>query len=145
MTTPDIEIHTFIKTTPNALWSALTDPEQLETFHYSGMKVEALKEGGQQLRRPDDGSPFIRERLISSADNRRLELTFEPVWAKAPDPLSTIVFEITPEPEACKLTFKQYNCLSFGIGDNWDRFLASLKSYLETGRGLRLPAQAARD
>ena len=145
MQTPDIEIHTFIKTTPTALWSALTEPDRLETFHYSGMKVEALEEGGHQLRRPDDGSPFIRERLVSAVPESRLELTFEPVWAKAPDLVSTIVFEVTPEPEACKLTFKQYNCSTFGIGDNWDRFLASLKSYLETGQGLRLPVPAARD
>lgn len=107
------------------------------------MQVVALPEGGHELRRPDDGSTFIREALIAQEEGHKLELSFEPAWADVPEAHSTVTIEITQEENACKVTLTQSNCAAMGIGDNWDRFLASMKSYLETGSGLRIPPPSA--
>jgi uncharacterized protein YndB with AHSA1/START domain len=133
----DIGNTTFIGAPKAKVWDALTEPRHLEAFHYSGMKVVALPTGGHQLRHPDTGDAFITEALVDKTEGERLKLTFDPVWA--PGLNSTIEWELSEEPEATKVVFRQSNCAEMGIGDNWDRFMGSLKSYLETGKGLKLP------
>lgn len=133
----DIVITTFVGAPKNKVWDALTKAEEIEAYHYSGMKVVALPEGGHQLQKPETSEPFITEALVSKVEGERVELRFDPVFAPGFD--STVSWELTGEGAATKVVFRQTNCSEMGIGDNWDRFMASMKSYVETGKGLRLP------
>lgn len=138
----DIRAVSFMRAGRDAVWDALTNPDTITAFHPTGMVAAALPEGGHELKRPDDGATFIREAMVAQETGKRLELTFEPVWAAPPEGGSTVAFEIDDEAECCRVTVTQTNCATFGIGDNWDRFLASMKSHLETGTGLRIPPAA---
>ncbi|MEL6206367.1 MAG: SRPBCC domain-containing protein [Pseudomonadota bacterium] len=139
----DFETFCFVAAPVDQVWDALTKPEQIEAYHPAGMRVQALPEGGQELKRPDDGTTFIREALVASDPGKRLDLTFEPVWVDPPATLSRVVFELTAEETATKVHLTQTDCASFGIGDNWDRFLSSMKSWLETGKSLQAAPKAA--
>lgn len=139
MTTIDVQSVTFVRATKDAVWDALTNPATIQAYHPAGMQVASLPEGGHEIQRPKDGETFIREPLVSKDEGHRLELGFEPAWVPNADGSSRVVFELSSEDEACKVTLTQTNCAAFGIGDNWDRFLSSLKSHLETGHGLHIP------
>ncbi|MEL6171916.1 MAG: SRPBCC domain-containing protein [Pseudomonadota bacterium] len=139
---PDIHIQTFIRATPEAIWEALTDASALEAHHFNKVKVAGLDGGGYALL-DGEGNPFIIERILSEDHEKRLELSFKPSWTDVPGDGSKTVFEITQEPRSCKLVFEHFNCANIGIGDNWHRFTASLKSYLETGERLYLPQSSA--
>lgn len=139
----DLQIHTFIRAPREAVWAAITEADRLAAFHPAGMQAKALPDGGIALHRPDDGSVFIREPLLSQEVGARLELGFEPAWAEVPGG-SKVVIELSDDALGTKVTLSQTNCAALGIGDNWDRFLASLKSWLETGKSLyRAPESAA--
>lgn len=141
MTTIDVRSVTFVRAAKDAVWDALTNPETIEQFHPTGMRVVALPEGGHELKSPADGASFIREPLVAQDKGHRIELGFEPVWTES-DGSSRVVFTLTSEENATKVELTQTNCASFGIGDNWDRFMSSMKSFLETGSGLHIPPRA---
>ena len=139
MTSIDVQSVTFVRASKEAVWEALTNPETIQAFHPAGMQIASLPEGGHEIKSPKSGETFIREPLLSKEDGNRLELGFEPSWAPDVDDSSRVVFKLSAEDEACKVTLTQTNCAAFGIGDNWDRFLSSMKSHLETGQGLHIP------
>jgi len=132
-----ITVTTFINASVEKIWAALTRPEHVIQYHYSGMSVEPLPHGGYELRKPGQERTFIRAPLVFKIDNKQLVLRFEP--AGAMDNESQVEWKIEREFDATKVILRHYNCDDLGIGDDWDRFMNSLKSYLETGRGLRLP------
>ncbi|MEM8776973.1 MAG: SRPBCC domain-containing protein [Pseudomonadota bacterium] len=139
----DFETFCFVAAPVDRVWDALTKADQIEAYHPAGMHVQALPEGGQELKRPEDGTTFIREALVASDQGKRLELTFEPVWVDPPATPSKVVFELSSEGTTTKVHLTQTDCASFGIGDNWDRFLSSMKSWLETGQSLQTTPKAA--
>ena len=134
----DLKTHTFIRAPRADVWAAVTDA----AFHPTGMQVKPLETGGYALHRTDDGSLFIREPVLSQVEGERLELGFEPAWAEIPEG-STVIVELSDDPLGTKVTLSQTHCADLGIGDNWDRFLASMKSWLETGEGLHRTATKA--
>lgn len=139
MTSVDVKSVTFIRASKKAVWDALTNPATLQAFHPAGMQIASLPERGHEIQNPQSGETFIREPLVSEKEGEKLELGFEPSWAPDADRSSRVVFELSAEDEVCKVILTQTNCAAFGIGDNWDRFLSSMKSYLETGKGLLIP------
>ena len=139
MTSIDVQSVTFVRASKEAVWDALTNPETIQAFHPAGMQIASLPEGGHAIKNPESGEIVIREPLVPMENGDRLELGFEPSWAPDASDNSRVVFELSSEDEACKVTLTQTNCAAFGIGDNWDRFLSSMKSHLETGRGLHIP------
>ncbi|WP_299790629.1 SRPBCC domain-containing protein [uncultured Marivita sp.] len=138
----DLKIHTFIRASRADVWAALTDAASVAAFHPTAMQVKPLETGGYALHRPDDGSLFIREPVLSQVEGERLELGFEPAWVETPEG-STVIVELSDDPLGTKVTLSQTRCADLGIGDNRDRFLASMKSWLETGEGLHRAATEA--
>lgn len=139
----DLKTHTFIRASRADVWAALTDAARVAEFHPTGMQVRPLETGGYALHRPDDDSLFIREPVLSQVEAERLKPGFEPAWAEIPEG-STVVVELRDDPLGTKITLSQTHCAELGIDDNWDRFLGSMKSWLETGEGLhRATTEAA--
>ncbi|NLU70870.1 metalloregulator ArsR/SmtB family transcription factor [Streptomyces sp. HNM0574] len=160
MTSNDAFVYmTYIRTTPERLWQALTDPAF--TRRYWGVALETdwavgsamvWEEGGdgaQSRSRTEDPGQVVLE----AEPGRRLAYTwhtFTPEWAAsvgvdeetrarlAAERRSKVTFDLEPLGEMVKLTvvhddFEPDSTLRGMIGEGWPALLASLKTLLETG------------
>jgi uncharacterized protein YndB with AHSA1/START domain/DNA-binding transcriptional ArsR family regulator len=163
MTAPEFVYTTYISTTPERLWQALTDPAL--TSRYWGCSFESdwlegspytLEQSGFRVAHPD-------QRVLVSDPPRRLAYTwhtFSPEWGEvvgrevgisqedvarmAAEPRSKVSFEIEPVEDGVRLTvvhdgFEPGSTVFGGISQGWPRVLSGLKTLLETGR---VPAAA---
>jgi uncharacterized protein YndB with AHSA1/START domain/DNA-binding transcriptional ArsR family regulator len=159
MGNPEFVYTTYINTTPELLWQALTDPAftsrywgaQLISDWQVGSKV-TWDEGGVRIADP--------EQLVLEAEpGKRLSYTwhtFTPEFAEAhgfdreqldkwaSERRSKVTFDIEPHGELVKLTvvhddFDPGSSVLDGIQHGWPAILASLKTLLETGEPLPRP------
>ena len=137
---PDLVAQTFIRCDQDALWDALMQADAQAAYNYTAGSVTRAA-NALIYRFPDDREMLVcRETHVEP--KTRIEATFEPKWA--PDiPPSRIVYLITPEGDHCKLTVEHYGLTAEveGIRDGWDRTLAGLKSWLETGEAVRFSSE----
>lgn len=140
-TQPDFMTQTFIRCTHDALWDALTKPDQMAAYHFACNAAEGSAEKGETIRFiRDDGSTMLSQRVTGVTPKSKLELTFEPNFSEAPSPASRMVYLIEPQGETCKLTIEHYDIPAGqdGVREGWARIAASLKSWLETGTPIKL-------
>jgi len=137
---PDFVMSTYIRCTQDALWDALTDPEQIGAYHFLASHCE-LKGNQLVYYTPDDSKMLICTHT-EETPKTRIDSTFEPYWEGPDMAQSRFVYLLVPEGTHCKLTLEHYNIPAGqeGIADGWTRFLAGLKTYLETGTGIRFNA-----
>ena len=139
MAKPDYVMQTYIRCTPDALWDALTDPEEIKKYHFITDHIR--KDGDTTVFDFAPGAPMLRCRDIRLDPKTRIEQTFEGLWEDAGPP-SRFVYLLREEGEVCSLTLEHYD-LAFpvihgeGVADGWARMLAGLKTYLETGATVR--------
>lgn len=139
---PDFVLNTYIRCTQDALWEALTDPDQMARYHFLASRVE--REGGIA-----DGTHryYAGDRQVFTGRTLRLdpktliEATFELTGEGMPPPSRT-VFRIVPEGAACKLVVEHYDLANPVVpgeatADGWMRWASALKTYLETGEAER--------
>ena len=142
---------TLIKTTPEKLWTALTDPEFMRHY-WCGVQLESdWKTGSQWKMRRDDGSITDEGTVIKSEPPRLLSYSFHHlhVDSKHEKP-SRVTFDIEPlgnksdlQGPAVKLTvthdeFQQDSTVYPKISGGWPVILSGLKTLLETGHSLEL-------
>jgi uncharacterized protein YndB with AHSA1/START domain len=147
---------TYIKTSPERLWQALTEPAF--TCRYWGVAFQTdwrvgspvvWVENGVKIEHPD-------QVVLESDPHRRLAYTwhtFAPDWAEshgfdaelsgrlASEPRSKVTFDLEPVGELVKLTVVHDGLASGGtviemIREGWPHLLSSLKTLLETGEPL---------
>ena len=135
----------YIRTTPERLWQAITDPGFTERYFFQ-TRVEANWASGERLRYFErDGSLVVEGEVIAAEPPRRLVTT----WAfrhdpeVASDPPSRVTWEIEPLGDTCKLTlvhddFPSENATFRSVVQGWPLVLSSLKSLLETGQALHI-------
>jgi uncharacterized protein YndB with AHSA1/START domain/DNA-binding transcriptional ArsR family regulator len=135
----------YIRTTPQRLWQAITDPGFTERYFFQ-TRVDATWERGGPLRYlTTDGHPVVEGDVIEADPPHRLVTT----WAfrqdpqLADDPPSRVTWEIEPVGETCRLTlihddFPSENATFHNVVRGWPLVLSSLKSLLETGQPLRV-------
>ena len=142
VTKPDLVAQTFIRCTQDALWDALTQAEAHSAFNYTTDTVE--RDGNSLIFRLPDNSEMLVCRETRLTPKTRIDSTFEPKWAPG-IPESRIVYLIEPEGDHCRLTVEHYDLASEieGIQDGWDRTLAGLKSWLETGETVKFASPQA--
>ncbi len=143
----------YIRTTPERLWQALTDPAF--TRRYWGTTIESDWRPGSAMTWHQDGAVISDpEQVVLEAEpGRRLSYswhTFTPEFAQAvgldektrtelaAERRSKVTFEIEPVGETVKLTvvhdgFDPGSTLRTMIGQGWPELLSSLKTLLETG------------
>jgi uncharacterized protein YndB with AHSA1/START domain/DNA-binding transcriptional ArsR family regulator len=153
MTGNDFVYTTYIKTTPERLWQALTDPAFTE--RYWGLALESDWQVGSAMTWRQHGVTIEDpEQVVLESDPfRRLSYTWHTVtpefaksvgWsddalaAAAAEPRSTATFEIEQAGEMVKLTvvhsgFEPGSTLRERIREGWPALLSSLKTLLETG------------
>ncbi|RAY11281.1 ArsR family transcriptional regulator [Actinomadura craniellae] len=146
---------TYIKTTPEKLWRALTDPAFIARY-FENTGPESDWQVGSPVRwkmDPDGEFQDLDQVVLESEPHRRLSYTwhnYQPEmmemfgWSEeqfaelVKERRSKVTFEIEPAGPAVKLTvvhddFEPDSEMLRGIGGGWPAILSNLKSVLETG------------
>lgn len=135
---------TYIRTTPERLWEAITDGSMTQQF-FHGTTVESDWEVGSPVYyRVENGEVGVTGEVLECDPPRRLVTTwhFSRMPQAADESPSRVTWEIEPETaDVCRLTlihddFDGETYTYESVGGGWPKVLDSLKSLLETGRGL---------
>ena len=152
---------TFIKTTPEKLWEALTNGD-FSVKYWMGFRIELeLKAGGNMRILPPKGMEEHGDhagKVLACEPYRKLTYTFGPkdtleVAKKRVSP-SRVTYEITPMGKLVKLRVIHENLLpedvnkdpgTFkGINNGWPAVMSSLKSLLETGEAISFTSDCSK-
>ena len=159
---------TYIRTTPEALWRALTDPAFTMRYWGAGLRSDWTP-GAPVLWQSAPGEPFrdLEQRVLESQPYRRLSYTwhnYQPEHARhfgwsaeqlarlQQEPRSKVTFELEPMGDVVKLTlthddFVPDSEMRRAVSGGWPEILSSLKSLLEVGEPLvaaeSLPSEPA--
>ena len=140
--TPFIYV-TYIATTPAKVWAALTETE-LTRQYWGNENISDWKPGSPWEHRSakEAGKVMITGEVLESKPPNRLALTWvDPALAHDRANHARVVFEIEAVGEMVRLTvthdrFRPGSQVREKVSNGWPRVLASLKSFLETGRPL---------
>ena len=143
MEKPKLVYETFIRTTPKKLWTAITKPEFTRQYWAGVENVSDWKKGSkwEHIGGDKQREVWITGKVLESNPPKRLALS----WAD-PDDLadkSRVTFEIEPMGDMVCLTvthgnFKAGSPMVAKVSWGWPRVLSSMKSFLETGKGLSI-------
>jgi uncharacterized protein YndB with AHSA1/START domain len=133
---------TYIRTTPEKLWDALTRPEFTKQFWFGSYQEADWKPGSSWKLISRDGRVTDSGEVIEVDPPRRLVLKWQNEFRpelKA-EGYTRCTFAIERQREMVKLTVTHEadrpHKLIEGVSIGWPRVLSSLKSLLETGEGL---------
>jgi uncharacterized protein YndB with AHSA1/START domain len=134
----------YIKTTPERLWEAITDPKMRAKYSF-GVETDSEWTEGSSYRGSVPGVIDISEGENLEVDPpHRLVQTFTALWSdevKAEGP-SRVTWEIEPVGTSCRLTVthdqlaENANSELYG---GWMMILSGLKTLLETGETIDTP------
>jgi uncharacterized protein YndB with AHSA1/START domain len=143
MTRPVFVYVTYIKTTPDKLWQALTDGEFTRRY-WGGRRIQSEWQVGSSVRhmREDGGIDWEGE-VLQAEPPRLLSYTFHMQISERHrgDLPSRVTFELQPMGSVVKLTLThddfEPNSATFETTlHGWPAILSSLKSLLESGSPL---------
>jgi uncharacterized protein YndB with AHSA1/START domain/DNA-binding transcriptional ArsR family regulator len=156
MSSAEFVYTTYIRTTPEALWRALTDPAF--TIRYWGMSFDTDWKAGSPMVWLQDGTKIVdpEQVVLESDPYRRLSYTWHtltPEWAEqvgisadyvaraSAQPRSTVTFDLEPDGALVKLTvvhdgIDPDSVVLGSVRHGWPSIVSSLKSLLETGEPL---------
>jgi uncharacterized protein YndB with AHSA1/START domain len=148
----DIEVETmekvfeiYIKTTPEQLWEAITDPALRAKYSFGVDIASDWTEGSSYKAEAAGGSVDISEGTNLVVDPpRKLVQTFTALWGDdvEAEGTSRVTWDITPVGDSCQLTVT-HDELPEGANDQiyggWPMILSGLKTLLETGELLDTP------
>jgi uncharacterized protein YndB with AHSA1/START domain len=135
----------FIKTSPERLWEAITDPEMRAKYSF-GVRTESEWTPGSTYKA---SVPEVIE--IAEGENvevdapRRLVQTFTALWSDdvKSEGASRVTWEIEPVgDDSCRLTVTHDQLKPGANGElygGWPQILSGLKTLLETGEQLTTP------
>jgi uncharacterized protein YndB with AHSA1/START domain/DNA-binding transcriptional ArsR family regulator len=134
----------FIKTTPERLWEAITDPEQRKKYSF-GVETRSDWVPGSEYRSGIPGVVDIAAGVNIEVDPPRLLVqTFEALWSDEVKAQGNtrVTWEIEPVGSSCRLTVI-HDKLPPGANPElyggWPMILSGLKTLLETGQLLDTP------
>ena len=135
----------YIKTTPEKLWQAITDPDIRAKYNF-GVRIDSdWTEGSSYGSSAMDGQVPIAEGENLEVDPpRRLVQSFRALWGEdvKAEGTSRVTWEIEPVGDSCQLTVT-HDQLPEGANDQlyggWPMILSGLKTWLETGELLTTP------
>ena len=154
---------TYIRTTPERLWQALTEPTF--TLRYWGIGLQSDWKVGSPVRLqwgPGEEFRDIEQVVLESEPYRRLSYrwhNYQPEhrsifgWSDeqfaelVKEKRSKVTFELEPQGDMVKLTvvhddFEPDSEMLKGISGGWPAILSNLKTLLETGDTLPMPDEA---
>ena len=129
---------TYIETTPDKLWQALTDGDFTERYWF-GHRSASDWNVGSFYRFTKQGRPHSDGKVLISDPPRQLAYTFDGCSPESKrECTSRVTFDIEPSGATVKLTVTHDNLDEGGItyceiSGGWPIVLAGLKSLLENG------------
>jgi uncharacterized protein YndB with AHSA1/START domain len=135
----------YIKTTPERLWEAITNPEMRKKYTF-GMVVKSDWKPGSRYEggSPNAPGPLLEGENLEVDPPRRLVQSFRALWGEdvKKEGTSRVTWAIEPIGDSCRLTVT-HDQLREGANDQlyggWPMILSGLKTLLETGQLLTTP------
>jgi uncharacterized protein YndB with AHSA1/START domain/DNA-binding transcriptional ArsR family regulator len=135
----------YIKTTPERLWEAITDPKLRAKYNF-GMAVESDWTPGSSYKavHAQSPEPLAEGENLEVDPPRRLVQSFRALWDEdvSAEGTSRVTWEIEPVGDSCRLVVT-HDQLREGANDQlfggWPMILSGLKTLLETGDELTTP------
>jgi uncharacterized protein YndB with AHSA1/START domain/DNA-binding transcriptional ArsR family regulator len=131
---------TYIESSPERVWDALTDAD-LTARYWGHSNVSDWQVSSTWEHRRIDGSGIadVAGTVLESERPRRLSMTFGPPSEDDPAGSSVVTFDIEPYHEIVRLTVTHEGLADDAweaVSAGWPAVCANLKSLLETGRVL---------
>jgi len=139
----------YIKTTPERLWQAITDPELRRKYTFGVGVFSDWTPGSSYIGRAIDTTvafdmPIVEGENVEVDPPRRLVQTYRALWSDdvKREGTSRVTWEIAPVGDSCRLTVvhdqlrEGANAELYG---GWPMVLSGLKTLLETGELLTTP------
>ena len=139
----------YIKTTPERLWQAITDPEMRRKYSFGVAVASDWTSGSRYVGRAGQttvspGMPILEGENVEVDPPRRLVQTFRALWSDdvKREGTSRVTWTIEPIADSCRLTVvhdqlrEGANAELYG---GWPMILSGLKTLLETGELLTTP------
>ena len=132
---------TYIRSTSKKTWDAITKPEFTRQYWAGIANVSDWKAGSKWNHVAKGDEVWVTGDVVECVPGKKLVLT----WAD-PDDLkdkSRVTFEIEQIEDLVCLTvthdkFKAGSTMAGKVAWGWPRVISSMKSFLETGKGLNI-------
>jgi len=135
----------YIRTTPERLWEAITDPEIRSKYSFGTRLSSAPTPGSRfEIRHPNAEGPLGEGENLEVDPPRRLVQSMVALWDDdvKSEGTSRLTWEIEPVGDSCRLTVT-HDQLREGANNQlyggWPMILSGLKTWLETGELLTTP------
>jgi uncharacterized protein YndB with AHSA1/START domain len=147
MSKPEFVYVTYINTTPEKLWEALTSPEFTQQY-WGGRRIQSDWKVGSPVQHIEAGGDLDwHGEVLQSDPLKLLSYTFDltPPGQSGGEPASRVTFQLQPYGNAMRLTtthdnFEAGSEVLQGVSQGWPGILSSMKSLLEAGRALEMSA-----
>ena len=135
----------YIRTTPERLWDAITDPEIRSKYNFGTRVVSDWQPGSQIVTTHDKaGAPLGEGEVLEADAPRRLVHSMRALWSDdvKGEGFSRVTWDIEPVGDSCRLTVT-HGELREGANEElyggWPMILSGLKTWLESGELLTTP------
>ncbi|WP_371494273.1 metalloregulator ArsR/SmtB family transcription factor [Kitasatospora sp. NBC_00374] len=135
----------YIRTTPERLWEAITDPEIRARYNFGvGVSSDWTPGSRFEMGSPRADGPIGEGVNLEVDPPRRLVQSMVALWSDEvkSEGTSRVTWEIEPVGDSCRLTVT-HDELREGANDElyggWPMILSGLKTWLETGELLTTP------
>ena len=135
----------YIKTTPERIWEAITDPAIRAKFQFGVSAQSDWREGsGYELVHAGSDGPLAAGENLVVDPPRKLVQSMDVLWSDAAkaEATSRVTWEIEPVGDSCRLIVT-HDQLREGapeeIYGGWPMILSGLKTWLESGQQLTTP------
>jgi uncharacterized protein YndB with AHSA1/START domain len=137
---------TYIVSTPEKVWQALTSPEFTKQYFFGFVIDVQPKSGGDFFLRHPDGRVHISGKVLEWLPPQRFSCTWltEGMVEFAELPECIVTYDIAQAGEAVRLTMTEFHnwdipeAILAGGRSGWPAILSNLKSVLETGKPLSI-------
>jgi uncharacterized protein YndB with AHSA1/START domain/DNA-binding transcriptional ArsR family regulator len=135
----------YIRTTPERLWEAITDPEIRSKYHFGTQVVSDWAPGSRyQQCHPAAGVTITEGENLEVDPPRLLVQSMTALWSDDVriEGTSRVTWEIEPIGDSCRLTVTHDQLREGAPGElygGWPMVLSGLKTWLETGELLTTP------
>jgi uncharacterized protein YndB with AHSA1/START domain len=145
---PEFIYVSYIETTPEKLWEALTSSDFTKRYWWDTRVVSDWKVGSPFSLVLNGRTTDVGE-VLEAERPRRLSYTFRHILNEAArnERPSRVTFVLEPHGKLVKLTlthedFAEDSVVIDGISKGWPAIMSSLKSLLESGEALIIPLDA---
>jgi uncharacterized protein YndB with AHSA1/START domain len=135
----------YIKTTPERLWEAITDPDLRRRYSFGiGVESDWVEGSPYEGITPAMPTPMLAGENLEVDPPRRLAQTFNALWSEEVEAEGTsrVTWEIEPIEDSCRLTVTHDRLPDDAnpeLYGGWPMILSGLKTLLETGEDLTTP------